>query len=77
MKRNALIVLAVLVALLATLWLAGLVSAGRAGADKWPLAGAPNVVSYQGQVIVAGSLTPAPAISSSRIWTGPAQPATG
>ena len=58
MKRSALIVLTVLVALLALFWLAGWVNAGRSAepaALLAPLAGAPTVVSYQGQVIVSGA----------------------
>ncbi len=51
MKRDALIVLAVLVALLAVVWLTGLVSA----ASGAPASGAPEAVSYQGQITVDGS----------------------
>ena len=57
MKRSATIVLTVFVALLALFWLAGWVNAGRSAepaAPLAPLAGAPTVVSYQGQVLVAG-----------------------
>jgi preprotein translocase subunit Sec61beta len=57
MKRSTLILLTVLVALLALFWLAGWVNAGRSAepaAPLAPLAGAPTVVSYQGQVLVAG-----------------------
>ena len=58
MKRSIIIVLTVLSALLAVLWLAGFVGADRLAtpaAPLAPLAGAPTVVSYQGQVIVAGT----------------------
>ena len=55
MKRDALIVLTVVVALLAVLGLNPAVFAGRTAEPAAPLAGAPTVVSYQGQVIVAGA----------------------
>ena len=54
MKRDALIVLTVVVALLAVLGLNPAVFAGRTAEPAAPLAGAPTVVSYQGHVTVAG-----------------------
>jgi hypothetical protein len=54
MKRSTLILLTVLIALLAVLGLAGLAGASRNAAPAAPLAGAPTIISYQGQVIVSG-----------------------
>ena len=55
MKRSASLPIVFLVALLALLWLAGFASAGRSPEPAAPQAGAPTMVSYQGQVTVDGT----------------------
>jgi hypothetical protein len=58
MKRNVSLVPVMLVVLLAMLWLAGLADASRSAEPAAPLApgaGAPGLVSYQGQVTVNGA----------------------
>jgi hypothetical protein len=54
MKRSASIALIILVVLLAVSWQGGLAGADRSAEPLAPQAGAPSVVSYQGQVTVAG-----------------------
>ena len=55
MKRSASIVLTVLVVLLAVSWQGRLAGASRSAEPLAPQAGAPTVVSYQGQILVAGA----------------------
>jgi hypothetical protein len=55
MKRSARILITVFVALWALFFLTGLASAGWDAAPTAPQAGAPSVVSYQGQVSVGGT----------------------
>ncbi len=55
MKRNLILVLTVCAALMVVLWLTTTVGAGRLAGPAAPLAGAPTVVSYQGQIVVAGT----------------------
>jgi hypothetical protein len=55
MRRNVTVFLsaaAALMSLVALLWVAGLARAGPAANPDLPAAGAPSVVSYQGQVSV-------------------------
>ena len=55
MKRNLILVLTLCAALMVVLWLTTAVGADRLAGPAAPLAGAPTVVSYQGQVIVNGA----------------------
>ncbi|MCX6032815.1 MAG: hypothetical protein NT169_26460 [Chloroflexi bacterium] len=53
MKRNLILVLTVCASLMVVLWLTTTVGADRLAGPAAPLAGAPPVVSYQGQIVVA------------------------
>ena len=72
MKRNTSVVVTLLIMLLTFLGLSMAAGASPLAEPDAPLAGAPTVVGYQGQVTVAGVATAVPVTSSSLSWTGPA-----